>query len=578
MKQLIAALLTAVLVAANPMPIFSAKGKVVSNQLLKRTSVKAIKASDRIIVKYKDRGSMSSLKSTYKSKKQMKSGAFKLVLKPGQNAQDLVQRLNDDPRVEYAEPDYVRKVSMDPNDSYYSLQWGLKKIQAPAAWDIETGASTPVTVAVIDTGVDFAHPDLSNQLVAGVDIVNNDTYPQDDNGHGTHVAGIIGAASNNGEGVAGVSWGVKIMPIKVLDYDGGGYDSWVADGIRQAVDMGANIVSMSLGGSGYSETLKEATDYALSRNVPVIAASGNTGDSTTNYPAGNPGVIGVGATDNNDQIADFSTFNSTVDVSAPGVDIASTYWYYGQSVYAYSSGTSMATPMVSGLAALVKSKWPTYGVNEINSRLTDFSDDLGSFGRDDYFGYGRINAHNALNASASMTNVSVKNLLMAGQKTILRGSIKPIAASRTVQVFQKGVGAPAWSLYKQTVTDGSGLFNITVKPNKNTYYRVYSPASVDMAEAQKVVKVNVKPKMSYKFKRVGTGLIKIRGSVLPKAVKIVGIKMVVKGKWRTIKKLPVRGGKFATFIKKGSGLIRIKITIPASKDYLKLETKEKRIK
>jgi subtilisin family serine protease len=235
---------------------------------------------------------------------------------------------------------------------------------------------------------------------------NSNGMPRDDNGHGTHCAGIVGAESN-GVGVIGTSRGATIMPLKAGNCYGNLMDANIIGAIYYAADNGADIISMSFGGTHYSSAVLTALDYALNKGVTLFAAAGNTEDSSMQYPAGYDNVIGVGATDFNDAIASFSTHNSSVDISAPGVDIYSTLptytvmfnTYYGDPYnYAYCSGTSMATPMAAGLGALVLARNPSYNPTQVQNVLQNKSDDLGSPGRDDYFGYGRINAYRTLNA------------------------------------------------------------------------------------------------------------------------------------------------------------------------------------
>ncbi len=235
-------------------------------------------------------------------------------------------------------------------------------------------------------------------------ITNPNGMPRDDNGHGTHCAGIVGA-EKNGVGVIGTSRGATIMPLKAADCGGSLYDSDIINAIYYAADNGADIISMSFGGSGYSSATQTAVNYAYNKGVALFAAAGNSGDATMQYPAGYSNVIGVGATDFNDSIASFSTFNSSVDISAPGVDVYSTLptyavmfnSYYGDPLnYAYCSGTSMATPMAAGLAALVLSRNPKYTPAQVQQVMQTSADDKGSAGRDDYYGYGRINAYNTL--------------------------------------------------------------------------------------------------------------------------------------------------------------------------------------
>jgi thermitase len=310
--------------------------------------------------------------------------------------------------------DYTKTVS--PNDPAYDGgdQWGLDKIEGPKAWGINTG-SDQVIIAVIDSGVDLDHPDLQDKIMAGWDFVNSDNQPDDDYGHGTHVAGIAAAATNNGLGVAGVSWGARIMPLKVLNSSGNGYMSTVIDGMRYAADHGAQILNLSLGGVISGEeinALQDAADYAHSRGAVIVAAAGNCGSGCTiggqpyynplMYPASCQNVIGVAATTSTDGWAAFSEHNTYVDLSAPGVNIYSTV----PGGYNYKQGTSMATPFVSGLAALVLSKWPDYTPSQVETSLFNNADDLtaypGSSGRDDYFGYGRINAYQTLLLGAEM--------------------------------------------------------------------------------------------------------------------------------------------------------------------------------
>lgn len=543
MKYLIALLITIALLFANPLQIYSAN-KNPAPSLINKSINKPVKAPDKIIVKYKNKRQFSLLKNLYTSKKPIDSSAVELKLKKGQQPSEVINKLNNDANIEYAEPNYLRRATIQPNDAYYSLQWGLHKIQAPAAWDTENGASSPVIIAVIDTGVDFAHPDLSGKLVAGVDVVNNDDSPQDDNGHGTHVAGIAAASTNNAAGIAGVSWHAKIMPIKALDYSGAGYDSWIATGIREAADRGANIINLSLGGSGYSQTLREATDYAAAKGVVVIAAAGNTGDTTINYPAGNPNVIGVGATDQKDNIASFSTHNSTVDVAAPGVEIASTYWYYGQSVYAYSSGTSMATPMVAGLAALIKSKWPQFNAGQVTGRIIYHSDDKGPAGRDDYYGYGRINALRSLSTTAHantrLTINASRKRIQKGKAISIYGRLSNSSSNNVVLRYKKD--RSKWRTLKRIAVNSSS-YKTNVKLMSASRYvfaikqsRSSSRAMVVYATGKKVKKGSkVSINANRKRVRKGSALL-IYGRAKSGSKSVVIRYKKDNSKWKTLKR------------------------------------------
>jgi subtilisin family serine protease len=289
------------------------------------------------------------------------------------------------------------EMRLDPDDPDYvvGFQWGLEMVRAPAAWYVSTGYA--VTVAVVDTGVDLAHPDLVDSLVAGWDIVGDDASPTDGHGHGTHVAGIVGAATNNALGVAGMGWGTKVMPVRVLDDRGEG-DVWsVAQGIRYAVDHGARVINLSLGGDSGGESLADAIVYAQDRGAIVIAAAGNQNTSAPFYPAAYEGVIGVSATNASDEKASFSNYGAYVDVAAPGDSIYSTL--RRPAGYGYMSGTSMAAPMVSGLAALLWTHHPEASAAQIVAAIKDGAADLGSEGWDPIYGWGRISAANSIYAT-----------------------------------------------------------------------------------------------------------------------------------------------------------------------------------
>jgi thermitase len=288
-----------------------------------------------------------------------------------------------------------------PNDPYYVVgtQWGLNSyygIYASYAWNLNTRRGSGVTVAVLDTGVDLQHPEFAGKLVPGWDFVNDDAVPDDDHGHGTHVSGIIAARTNNGIGIAGVAPNARIMPVKVCN-SGGSCSSWnVAAGIIHATDKNAQVINMSLSFSLPSTTLEGAVNYALSRDVVVVAAAGNSYGTGYLYPASYPGVISVGATDVNGNIAAFSTHNDRVLVSAPGVDIFSTLPIeYGS--YGTNSGTSMATPHVSGVVALIISANVAKTPAAVREALTCAAWDLGAAGYDNYFGWGLIQADWSMN-------------------------------------------------------------------------------------------------------------------------------------------------------------------------------------
>lgn len=314
--------------------------------------------------------------------------------------------------VRYVEPTMEFKAQFAPNDPYYVYQWGPKKIQANLAWDVTTGNSSLI-VAIIDTGIDYSHPDLvSNYVSLGYDWIHNSSGPLDDNGHGTHVAGIIAATLNNGIGIAGVAQ-VRIMAEKALNSTGWGEDVDLAKAMIHAVDHGAKILSNSWGSDSDSLLIHDAVQYAYENDVLVVAAAGNAGSDAPFYPAAYPEVVSVAATDQFDDPASFSNWGDWIEVSAPGVNIYSTMPTYlvtlnleGYSMnYDYLSGTSMACPHVSAVAALIWSRFSNASRNWVREQLRRSADDLGAPGYDVYYGYGRVNAYNAVSEAPAQHDV-----------------------------------------------------------------------------------------------------------------------------------------------------------------------------
>ena len=346
----------------------------------------------------------------------------------GQSVRDRLVELNSNPRVEYAEPDYVAEAYHTPNDTYYNLQWNFENSQSSGdihmkeAWDITRGAGA--TVAVVDTGVAFENygpylvaPDLADtQFVQGFDFINYDSHANDDNGHGTHVAGTIAQSTDNSYGTAGIAPDARIMPVKVLAANGGGSYSAVANGIKFAADNGADVINMSLGGSSSSATLENAVRYAYERGVVIFAASGNDGRRRVGYPAAyDEYVIAIGATDYDERKTSYSNYGDELDFVAPGGDTGDDDNDDGQpdgilqqTLYQTSSGadvdrfgfyfyqgTSMATPHAAGAAALLVSIGVT-DPDTIENYLRTSAEDLDDSGWDKRYGWGLINAHKAL--------------------------------------------------------------------------------------------------------------------------------------------------------------------------------------
>jgi hypothetical protein len=291
----------------------------------------------------------------------------------------------------FVEIDQVASATATANDPYFSEQWGAQRINVADAWDTTQGGA--VVVAVLDTGVDGSHPDLAGQLLPGWDFVNDDGDASDDNGHGTAMAGIIGAAANNGIGVAGVAPAGAMLPVKVLDETAWGYHSDIAAGIIYAVDHGARVINLSLGGPSGSATFQAAVDYARANDVVVVGAAGNDGSTTPSYPAANEGAVAVSAIDSSDGRAWFSNYGSWITLAAPGINLH-TALYGGD--YIAVTGTSGAAAIASGAFALLRSAYPGMTAQAAIDAMTASADDLGSSGWDAEFGFGLIDAHAAL--------------------------------------------------------------------------------------------------------------------------------------------------------------------------------------
>lgn len=281
----------------------------------------------------------------------------------------------------------LRAAGDAPNDPFWSLQWSAQRTNAPAAWKLSTG-SPNIVVAVLDTGVDATHPDLRGKLVPGWDFVNGDAEPADDHGHGTAVAGIVGAASANAEGIVSFCWRCSIMPVKVLGADGSGTHEQVAAGIRWAVDRGARVLNLSLGGSDSSTTLAGAVAYARERGAMVVAAAGNAGLDAVSYPAAYPGVVAVAATDEADALYGWSNRGSAVAVAAPGTNFTT----LAGGGYGSFAGTSSATPVVAGIAALGLAWAPSAAADAVTRALTSTAAAV------DGVSAGRVDAYRTLTA------------------------------------------------------------------------------------------------------------------------------------------------------------------------------------
>ena len=427
-----------------------------------------------------------------------------------------LKQLSMDAEVESAEPNALVYPLQTPNDQFYGLQWHYPAISLPGAWDISIGAAVnPVIVAVLDTGILPQHPDIDSQLVAGYDFISSAGRARDGNGidpdptdegdlafgasssfHGTHVAGTVGAESNNGLGVAGVAWLARIMPLRVLGVDGGtSFD--VAQAIYFAAGLAnasntlpqrrADVINMSLGSSGFSQTQAAAIDAARAAGVIVIASAGNEASSSPSYPAAYDGVVSVSATTIDDTIASYSNFGLSIDIAAPGgfnatdnngdgigdgvISTLGDDSNAGPLLLGYGSlsGTSMAAPHVAGVAALMKAVHPALTPLEFDAALSagDLTDDLGAPGWDSRFGHGRLNAQKALLAAQSLASGGGSDpgpILAASNYSVSFGAL---TEELHVQLRNVGTGSivinsftssePWLSVFTTANTDANGL-------------------------------------------------------------------------------------------------------------------------
>jgi len=373
-----------------------ANGKDTTTPSVKTPAVDQIDdRSDELIIKYREGADLEKLAGKHNGKVGKKLGQLKMgvvKLPKGADKKAAMAKLQEDPDVEYVELNHSFQVDLTPNDPLYPNLWGMSKIKADQVWDITTG-SPAITIAVVDTGVDTTHPDLVANLVGGYNTITENTDTDDDHGHGTHVAGTAAGVINNGVGVAGVAGTSKIMPIKAMGASGSGYNSDIAEGVVWAADNGAKVINMSLGSSTFTQSLQDAINYAYGKGCLVVVAMGNDNTSALHYPAAMSNVVAVGATDPNNARATFSNYGNHNDVVAPGTSIYSTTFDGG---YGYKQGTSMATPHVAGVAALVWSQRPNLTPGQLERVLQLSAVDLGTAGKDMYFGYGLVDTLAAL--------------------------------------------------------------------------------------------------------------------------------------------------------------------------------------
>jgi serine protease len=479
----------------------------------------------------------------------------------------MVRALEDQPGVVCAQPNYIlRAFATEPDDTLYSQQWHYPLINLPDAWDISTGSSD-VTVAVIDTGVLLAHPDLDGQLVDGYDFVDGDDDPTDEHTyhHGTHVAGTVAAASDNGLGVAGIAWDAKVMPLRVLNANGTGTTDDILEAVKYAAGLDADgpavpldepvdVINLSLGGPSGSVG-ESVYQEARAQGVIIIAAAGNDESSSPSYPAAYDGVVSVSAVTISESLAWYSNYGDTIDVAAPGGDsgdenddgyadkVLSTNGdgSGGDLEYTYElmNGTSMASPHVAGVVALMKSLYPGMTPDEFDYLLEGgyLTRDIGDEGRDDFFGWGIIDAYKAVLVVQDGNIDETLPAILSVSPSVMNFGAAVSSAEVTVENSGGGTlaladGSPAWSASWLDVTasgdvgaDGLGTYVVTVDREGLSPIEYFDTITFTASGgAQKEVEVNMRvpedgenvdagyyyillvdPETSETVKQVGTG-------------------------------------------------------------------------
>lgn len=376
-----------------------------------------------LLVKFKAGTSLKTIQSVHFQFEvsQVREGyknCHQIIEVPPGKEKEMAKAYHKRPEVEYAEPNYYRSIYATPNDEYYPFQWNFPLINLEEAWDISTGEG--VTVAVLDTGVNsFGKDSFGSQsekrFLRGYNaLLGLPGTARDYHGHGTHVAGVIAQETNNVTGVAGVAYNAKILPVKVLLFTGEGLDSWIIKGIRWATDHGADIINLSIGEGSPSQAFEDAINYAYQQGVTLVAASGNDAVGVVDYPAAFENCIAVGAVRYDKNPAPYSNYGNALDLVAPGGDMREDQNGDGEPDgilqerferfalvvtkwgYYYATGTSMSSPHVAGVAALVKSLHPEYGPDEIRQALQETAEDLGETGWDETYGYGLVDANAAV--------------------------------------------------------------------------------------------------------------------------------------------------------------------------------------
>ncbi|BBP46965.1 hypothetical protein THMIRHAS_23380 [Thiosulfatimonas sediminis] len=400
--------------------------------------------------------------------------------------------------VEFAEPDYAIAPTLQPNDSNYANQWHHQTVNSPQAWETTTGNHN-VLVGVCDTGFDVNHPDLAGNLRTDLayNAQDGSNYIFDANGHGTGTAGTLGAVGNNSTGVAGINWDVDIIPIRIAisDNNSSAYISTMANCIEYAADQGARIVNLSYGGIQY-ETINAAAQYLRDRNGLLFMSAGNDGQEFADYPDFTS-FVGVGATDQNNNRASFSSWGNYVDVTAPGVSILTTY---PNNRYVNYSGTSFSAPLTAGVAALMVAANPTITPEQIEQGLFSTATDIGDEGEDNVFGHGLVNAAAAVNYAANIGHVSPPEAKITANQTSLPFGNAFAFDARNSLDSDGMIVSYQWSLGDGTTSsldhfnhtyDAAGVYQVTLTVTDNDGLSDSSSIMVQVTNEAPVAEISV---------------------------------------------------------------------------------------
>jgi len=455
---------------------------IIVNRSLEK-GVTGISSIDKVSIKHQ----IQSIVKLFTGKKSQRN-ILLLQFDETTNPDKIIAEYNALPEVTIAEIDHIGSTAgvegLTPNDANYSKQWGMNNdgtfansfsiagadVEMQKAWEIEQGDPN-INVCILDSGVKLDHPEFQGRLWTntkeiagnglddddngliddfyGWDFVNNDNDPTDDLGHGTNVAGITAASGNNNIGYAGVDWNCKVMALKGIDENNSGFYSWWISGIYYAVDNGANVINMSLGGNSNSAILKDAINYAVDKGVVVVVCMMNTNSQNTFYPAAFPAVIAVGSTDPDDtRTAPFfwsttsgSNYGSHISVVAPGNFIYGLHYNSNTNYNSYWGGTSQATPLVAGIASLLLAQKPSRTPAEIKSIIQSTAEDqVGDplediEGWDKYYGYGRVNAYKALSQILSVDAINRDEFQIFPNPALHSFKVKYPENSTSIRIF-----------------------------------------------------------------------------------------------------------------------------------------------